>query len=431
MKNIRAQAARVLLEVQQGQSLAQSLPYAEANIDFDDIPFLRELSYGCCRWYFRLNALTKMLLDKPFSEQDQDIHQLIIVGLYQLHIQEKAPHAAINETVNGAKALGKEKLKGVINACLRRFERESSELLAALKDNPVTETSHPKWLVKALQKAWPDQWPEILEQNNQHPPFCLRVNQHHRSRDEYLSLLNESGIDSTAGLFSKQAIYLAHAINVFELPGFEEGWCSVQDEAAQLAAELLAPQSGERILDACAAPGGKTCHILEIADDLDVVAIDLEEKRLERVNENLERLNLQAQTIAADANDLDAWWDGQLFDRILLDAPCAAIGVIRRHPDIKLLRRREDIEQLAGVQLQLLTTLWKTLKPGGRLVYATCSIMPAENAQVLTQFVDVQQDAQVYSLHNEPWGIDSGHGKQLFPQENGHDGFYYAVLEKN
>ena len=430
MKNIRALAAQVLLQVQQGHSLAQCLPQAEAQIELDDIPFLRELCYGSCRWYFTLNALTKMLLSKPFRADDQDLHQLVIVGLYQLYIQEKAPHAAINETVEASKILGKEKAKGVINACLRRFERESEQLLSSIKDNPVTSHSHPKWLVKSLKKAWPDQWLDILEQNNQHPPFCLRVNQQHHSRDDYLALLTEEGFDARAAQYSSQGIYLSQAVNVYELPGFEEGWCSIQDEAAQLAAQLLAPQDGEHILDACAAPGGKTCHILESADDLSVVAIDLEEKRLQRVEENLQRLQLNAQTIAADANDLQAWWDGNQFDRILLDAPCAAIGVIRRHPDIKLLRRKEDIAQLADVQLRLLKTLWQTLKPGGRLVYATCSVMPEENAVVLDQFVDGQQDAQVYSLHNESWGEISGHGRQLFPQQDGHDGFYYAVLEK-
>jgi 16S rRNA (cytosine967-C5)-methyltransferase len=444
-KNIRATAARVLTQVQYGQSLAQCLPAAEEKIEFDDIPFLRELCYGSCRWYFRLNALAKMLLEKPFQDHDEDLHQLLIVGLYQLDVQKKAAHAAIYETVEAAISLDKPYCKAVINACLRRYEREHVELNKFLGDNPVTLHSHPKWLVKALKKAWPDNYLEIMEANNQHPPFCLRVNQLHHSREEYLALLEQTGIPASAGKHAQHSIYLDHAINVFELPGFEEGWCSVQDEAAQLAAELLDPQAGETILDACAAPGGKTCHILESADDLKVTAIDLEEKRLLRVTENLERLNLDAKTIACDANDLNTWWNGECFDRILLDAPCAAIGVIRRHPDIKILRRKEDIEQLADVQLALLTSLWSTLKPGGRLVYATCSIMPMENADVVDTFIQAQnnahQDVQVYSLQDRPWGVESGNGRQLFPQltiesenvekkEQSHDGFYYAVLEK-
>ncbi len=442
-KNIRAIAARVLTQVQYGQSLAQCLPAAEEKIEFDDIPFLRELCYGSCRWYFRLNALAKMLLEKPFHDDDEDLHQLLIIGLYQLNIQQKAAHAAIFETVEAAASLDKPYCKGVINACLRRYDREHVELIESLGNNPVTLHSHPKWLVKALKKAWPDNYLDIMEANNQHPPFCIRVNQQHHTREEYLAILEQAGIEASAGKFAEHSIYLAHAMNVFELPGFEEGWCSVQDEAAQLAAELLAPQAGEHILDACAAPGGKTCHILESAADLTVTAIDLEEKRLARVTENLERLQLEAKTIACDANNLDEWWDGQLFDRILLDAPCAAIGVIRRHPDIKLLRRKEDIEQLADVQLGLLTSLWSTLKPGGRLVYATCSIMPMENAAVVDAFIQTQndshQDVLTYSLQNKSWGVESGHGRQLFPQlakaldtgtEQGHDGFYYAVLEK-
>ncbi len=449
-KSIRAIAARVLTQVQHGQSLAQCLPAAEEKIEFDDIPFLRELCYGSCRWYFRLNALAKMLLQKPFHEDDEDLHQLLIIGLYQLNIQEKAAHAAIFETVEAAADLDKPYCKGVINACLRRYDRESEALIKSLGDNPVTLHSHPKWLVKALKKAWPDNYLEIMAANNQHPPFCIRVNQLHHSREAYLALLEQAGIAASAGQHAKHSIYLDHAINVFELPGFEAGWCSVQDEAAQLAAELLEPQAGEHILDACAAPGGKTCHILESASDLNVTAIDLEEKRLVRVNENLERLQLEAKTIACDANDLENWWDGKLFDRILLDAPCAAIGVIRRHPDIKQLRRKEDIEQLAEVQLGLLKTLWSILKPGGRLVYATCSIMPNENAAVIDAFIqaqnDAHQDVEVYSLQDRSWGIDSGQGRQLFPQlakelesgslnpeagtKQGHDGFYYAVLEK-
>jgi 16S rRNA (cytosine967-C5)-methyltransferase len=443
--NIRATAARVLTQVQYGQSLAQCLPAAEEKVEFDDIPFLRELCYGSCRWYFRLNALAKMLLEKPFQDHDEDLHQLLVIGLYQLDIQKKAAHAAIYETVEAAIKLDKPYCKGVINACLRRYDPQHVELIESLGDNPVTLHSHPKWLVKALKKAWPDNYLEIMAANNQHPPFCIRVNQLHHSREEYLALLEQAGIAASAGKHAQHSIYLDHAMNVFELPGFEEGWCSVQDEAAQLAAELLAPQAGENILDACAAPGGKTCHILESAEDLNVTAIDLEEKRLVRVNENLERLNLEAKTIACDANDIDTWWDGKLFDRILLDAPCAAIGVIRRHPDIKLLRRQKDIEQLADVQLGLLNTLWSILKPGGRLVYATCSIMPQENAAVIETFIqaqnDAQQDVQVYSLQDRSWGIDSGQGRQLFPQlaiesdssemtKQGHDGFYYAGLEK-
>lgn len=442
-KNIRAIAARVLTQVQHGQSLAQCLPAAEEKIEIDDIPFLRELCYGSCRWYFRLNALAKMLLVKPFHEDDEDLHQLLIIGLYQLNIQKKASHAAIFETVEAAAGLDKPYCKGVINACLRRYDREHEDLMKSLGDNPVTLYSHPKWLVKSLAKAWPEQYLDIMAANNQHPPFCIRVNQLHHTREEYLLLLEQAGIAARAGQHTQHSIYLDHAINVFELPGFEMGWCSVQDEAAQLAAELLAPKAGETVLDACAAPGGKTCHILESATDLKVTAIDLEEKRLLRVNENLERLNLVAKTIACDANDLDTWWEGELFDRILLDAPCAAIGVIRRHPDIKLLRRKDDIDQLAKVQLELLKTLWTTLKPGGRLVYATCSIMPIENARVIDEFIqaqyDTDQDIHVCSLENRNWGIQSGYGRQLFPQlaneessvpEQGHDGFYYAVLEK-
>jgi len=436
-----AAAAQVLNHVIRGQSLAQCLPAAESNIPEDQIPFLRELSYGSCRWYFRLNALTKMLLSKPLKEQDEIIHQLIIVGLYQLHVLEKAEHAVVNNTVEACVLLDKPALKSMVNACLRRFQREADELLQPLDENPVTDTSHPKWLVKMLQKSWPDHWKNILEQNNQHPPFCIRVNLKHHSREAYSQLLTEQHIEHSIGKLSATSIYLSQAINVFELPGFEQGWCSVQDEAAQLSAELLQPQDNERILDLCAAPGGKTGHILESADNLQVTALDLEAKRLERVEQNLERLGYEAKLVCADGADIETWWDQQLFDRILLDAPCAAIGVVRRHPDIKMLRRREDIAQLADVQLRLLNKAWQMLKPGGRIVYATCSIMPQENADTIKTFIQSKIDLEqgittvlpsklVSSSFDTLNGLETDVGLQLFPQENGHDGFYYAVLEK-
>lgn len=424
----RQAAALALAAVISGQSLNQCLPPLEANVPAQDRAFLRDLVLGSCRYYQRLNALAKILLVRPFAESEQDLHALLIIGLYQLVIQKKAPHAAVHATVEACDLLNRSYAKGVINACLRRYGREYESLLPALDDNPVTATSHPKWLVKMLSKAWPNDWQYILEQNNQQAPLCLRVNTRHQSREHYLELLQQADIVATAAPYSPVGIYLTQSCDVTQLPGFDDGWFSVQDEAAQLAAALLAPTDNENILDACAAPGGKTCHLLEIAN-AEVTALDIEEKRLVRVQENLERLKLQANVVCADMVDTESWWQGYLYDAILLDAPCSATGVIRRHPDIKLLRRREDIEQLVQIQAQLLETAWNLLKPGGRLLYATCSVLPQENSQQISQFCQLHADAKLATLDVD-WGTACDSGRQLFPQQNEHDGFYYALLHK-
>lgn len=434
----RYAATLAVKAVLEGQSLNQALPPLESRVPVEDKGFLRDLTLGSCRWYQRLNAICKMLLKKPFGEEDLDLQALMIVGLYQLEIQKKAPHAAVHATVDVCEELGKGYAKSVINACLRRYGREYEDLTKPLAANPVTDTSHPKWLMKMLQKSWPEQWPEIMKQNNERPPLCLRVNQRHASedgasaRDEYLERLREAEINAFPAEFSPHGIYLTQSCDVTLLPGFEDGDVSVQDEAAQLAAQILAPSEGEIILDACAAPGGKTCALLEIAE-CDVTALDLEPARLERVEENLERLGLSAGVVCSDLADTEEWWDGELFDAILLDAPCSATGVIRRHPDIKLLRRREDIAQLVEVQAKLLDVAWNLLKPGGRLLYATCSVLPQENSEQIERFIQTKleagQDIQLQPLDNR-WGVACNAGRQLFPQADGHDGFYYALLVK-
>lgn len=424
----RKAATLALSAVMSGQSLQQCLVPLEDKVSSEDRAFLRDLVLGSCRYFFRLNALAKMLLSKPFDEADQDLHALLIIGLYQLTIQGKAPHAAVHATVEICDELGKGYAKGVVNACLRRFGREYESLLPPLEDNPVTATSHPKWLVKMLSKGWPDDWQTILHNNNQPAPICLRVNRRQSTRDDYLVKLNEAGIEAYPTELSPDGIYLVQSTDITQLPGFQEGMISVQDEAAQLAALFLAPQENERILDACAAPGGKTCHVLEQAN-AQVIALDIEEKRLERVHQNLERLQLQAEVVCADLAIPDTWWNGEAFDAILLDAPCSATGVIRRHPDIKMLRRREDIAQLAELQAKLLDTSWQLLKSNGRLLYATCSVLPQENHQQISAFLERTPDAKLISLP-EIGKTDHNIGRQLFPQINGHDGFYYTLLIK-
>src|SRR5690606_10330696 len=297
--------------------------------------------------------------------------------------------------------------------------------------NKEGEFNHPQWLIKLLQEAWPDQWQTVLASNDQRPPFTLRVNRLHNTRDDYLAVLQREEIKAVACPFSSDGITLAEPRPVQDLPGFQQALVSVQDEAAQLAADVLELAPGQRVLDACAAPGGKTCHILEREPTLEeVIALDVDAERLTRIRENLQRLGLSATLRTADAAQLDNWWDGRPFDRILLDAPCSATGVIRRHPDIKLLRRPDDIDKLAALQRKLLAELWRTLQPNGALIYATCSVLPQENENNVAAFMAEHADAEHIVIKAE-WGHKRSFGRQLLPQDGGHDGFYYAVLRKN
>ncbi len=429
--NPRLAAAKALAAVLNGKaSLNSSLPTQMDKVEDRDRGFTQDLAFGTARWQPRLSALAAKLLQKPFKAADADVEALLLVGLYQLLYTRVPAHAAIGETVGCADKLKKPWAKALLNAVLRRAQRESEALLAELEHDPVVRTAHPRWLQKSLKAFWPEQWEAICAANNAHPPMILRVNRRHHSRDEYLQLLNDAGINASPCMYSVDGIVLEAAADVRSLPGFAEGWISVQDEAAQLAADLLDLAPGQRVLDACCAPGGKTCHILEVEKDLaGVVAVDLEAKRLVRVRENLARLGLSADLIAADGRDTAAWWDGKPFQRILLDAPCSATGVIRRHPDIKLTRQPDDIAALAVLQGELLDALWPTLDVGGILLYATCSTLPTENTQVIEAFLARTSGARELDLTTTA-GIKQPHGRQLLAQEGGHDGFYYAKLIK-
>lgn len=429
--NPRLAAARALAAVLAGRaSLGSSLPTQLENVEPRDRGLVQELAFGAARWQPRLSTLAARLLQKPFKAGDRDVEALLLVGLYQLLYTRIPPHAAIGETVGCADKLKKPWAKGLLNAVLRRAQRESEILLAEVDKDPAARLAHPRWLQKALKKSWPEQFEAICAANNAHPPMTLRVNRRHGSRDAYLEELNRVGFEATACEFSRDGINLVQPCDVRELPGFAEGRVSVQDEAAQLAADLLELAPNQHVLDACCAPGGKTCHLMEAESALaGVVAVDLEESRLVRVRENLARLQLDAQLFAADARDTAAWWDGKLFQRILLDAPCSATGVIRRHPDIKLTRTAEDIEALAKLQGELLDALWATLEVGGVMVYATCSVMPQENSEQIAAFLGRTPGARELDLPG-PWGLKQPHGRQLLPQQGGHDGFYYAKLIK-
>lgn len=429
--NPRLAAAKALTAVLNGKaSLNSSLPLQLDKVEVRDRGLTQDLAFGTARWQPRLSALANKLLQKPFKAADADVEALLLVGLYQLLYTRIPAHAAIGETVGCADKLKKPWAKALLNAVLRNAQRESEALLTELERDPVVRTAHPRWLQKSLKAFWPEQWEAICAANNAHPPMILRVNRRHHSRDAYLQLLVEAGIEAQPCTFSQDGIVLAAACDVRNLPGFAEGWISVQDEAAQLAADLLDLAPGQRVLDACCAPGGKTCHILEVEPKLaGVVAVDLEAKRLVRVRENLERLGLSAELIAADGRDTATWWDGKPFQRILLDAPCSATGVIRRHPDIKLTRQPDDIAALATLQGELLDAMWPTLEVGGILLYATCSTLPTENTEVIEAFLARTPGARELDIAGQ-FGIKQPHGRQLLAQEGGHDGFYYAKLIK-
>ncbi len=429
--DLRAAAARAIAAVaQRGQSLGTALP-AQANaVAARDRPLLHELCYGTLRWHPRLAAIIARLMAKPLKERDADLHALIACALYQLEHTRVPPHAAIHAAVAACAALGKPWAKGLVNALLRRFQRERAQLDIALATDTNYRTAHPPWLAEAFRHDWPEQAEALMAANNDRAPMTLRVNRARGTRTAYLEQLAAAGIPAAATANSPDGIRLATPRAVSELPGFDAGRVSVQDEAAQLCAPLLAPQPGQRVLDACCAPGGKTGHLLELEPGIgELVAIDSDAERLQKVAENLVRLGLHARLLVADAGATADWWDGAPFDRILLDAPCSATGVLRRHPDIKLLRRADDIVTLAATQARLLAGLWETLAPGGLLLYATCSVLRAENDAVVTAFAAPRSDVQISALPDHP-GLATTAGRQWLPAVAGNDGFYYALLEK-
>jgi 16S rRNA (cytosine967-C5)-methyltransferase len=360
--------------------------------------------------------------------------------LCQLLYTDIPAHAAVDETVNAARVLKQPRAAGFLNAVLRRCQRDGASLAAAIDAEPAVRHAHPRWLVEVLSADWPGKSEAILAANNQRPPFWLRANRLRGTGKGYREQLESAGAAVTDSAFDACALRLAEAVDVSDLPGFDAGLVSVQDAAAQWAAHLLAPQPGHRVLDACAAPGGKTCHLLELQPAIaELVALDVSKDRLERVAENLQRLRLQARLVAGDAGDPADWWDGRPFDRVLLDVPCSATGVIRRHPDIKLLRRATDIAALAARQQGLLATAWTLLAPGGLLVYASCSALRAENAAVVDAFVSAHDGVRdVTSAAMTAAGVPApdqpsatrGSGYAIAAGTRGMDGFYYACLEK-
>jgi 16S rRNA (cytosine967-C5)-methyltransferase len=424
----RAAAAHVISDVLGGKSLNQALPPKLEQVAERERGLLQQLCYGSLRHAPRLEALLAQLLNKPLKDKDRDIQGLLLCGLYQLESTRIPDHAAVSSTVAAVVVLKKNWAKGMINAVLRRFLRERESLEKNLPT--AAAASHPQWLYQLMLQQWPACASDIIAANNLQPPMTLRVNTRRVSRQAYLEKLASQGIEASPGLLCGQAIYLTKPCDVTELPGFTEGDVSVQDEAAQLAAQLLQAAPGERILDACSAPGGKACHVLELQPQVaELVAMDTDELRLQKVAQNLLRLHLPATVLTGDARQPPATLATASFDRILVDAPCSATGVIRRHPDVKLLRRAGDITPMANVQLQILTGLWPLLKPGGALLYATCSVLAEENSKLIARFLSQCPDAEPLPLEGT-WGEPAGDGRQLLPSPQGPDGLFYALLQK-
>jgi 16S rRNA (cytosine967-C5)-methyltransferase len=426
----RIAAARVLGQVVgAGQSLNTVLPAALARVAVRERGLLQELCYGTLRWYPQLQYLLERLLRKPLDPCEHEVHALLLMGLYQLlHLRVPA-YATVSEAVTAARGLGKSRTTGLINAVLRNFQRRRHTWLAELERDACGHNAHPAWLLHRLQDDWPEHWQALVAANNARPPYTLRVNLARLSRQAYLESLAAAGLEARPTPFSAAGITLAEACEVALLPGFREGWVAVQDAAAQLAAGLLDLRPGLRVLDACAAPGGKTCHILETEPHLSLLALDSDAGRLRQVQANLQRLGLAAATRTGAAEAPAGWWDGLTYDRNLLDAPCSGTGVIRRHPDIKVLRRADDIDSLAVRQRTLLEALWPLLKPGGKLVYATCSVLQQENERNVAGFIAAHPDTREHPIP-AAWGQARLPGRQILSGESGMDGFYYACLSK-
>ncbi|RPD93322.1 16S rRNA (cytosine(967)-C(5))-methyltransferase RsmB [Candidatus Pantoea deserta] len=423
--NLRSLSAQLIERViDKGESLSAILPGAQKKLTDKDGALVQEICFGVLRTLPQLEALIGKLMARPLTGKQRVLHYLIMVGLYQLLYTRVPAHAALAETVAGAEVLKRANLKGLLNGVLRQFQRQQAELLAEVDQGPQKHL-HPAWLLQRLQQAWPEEWQQIVEANNQRPPMWLRVNRQYHSRDAWLALLNDSERTASAADVAPDALRLDTPAPVGQLPGFADGWVTVQDLSAQRCALLLAPENGEQILDLCAAPGGKTTHILEIAPEAQVMAVDVDAQRLIRVQENLQRLRMQAEVKQGDGRTPQAWCGDRQFDRILLDAPCSATGVIRRHPDIKWLRRDRDIAELATLQRDILEAVWSHLKPGGTLLYATCSVLPEENQAQISAFLSRHADARADIL---PGGKEDG--LQVFPTVEGGDGFFYAKLVK-
>lgn len=454
-----ADAAAVVSEVALGGRSLNFVPFDRGS----HAAAVRAVALGSIRWYLRLAPTIESLLTRPQGVPDE-IRALLVVSAHQVEYSRNPVYATVLAAVDAARILRCPGATGLVNAVLRRYLAEHESLLAQADENLARRTAHPAWLASQIEQTWPQQFTRILTANNEHPPMVLRVDLTRRTREAYLAELHAAGIGARAVPWIESAVQLERPMGVGDLPGFglsagdgaaaragdgpaearagaseSFGVVSVQDAGAQLVPWLLAPQPGMRVLDACAAPGGKTVHLLEHTPDLRLVAVDIDADRVRRIEENLTRLGRAAQLAVGDLRDPATFWDGTPFERILVDAPCSSTGVIRRHPDIKLLRKSGDIAAFAATQLQILRAAFSMLSPGGRMLYSTCSVMTAENEAVVAHLLECEPSARPVPLKGvttataelAPGAVSLTYGVQLLPgAEAGTDGFYYACLEK-
>jgi len=430
MTDTRALAAQALADVAlRGVSLRDAMErHAPKLADGRDRALLMALLSDGARWWLRFDPVLDRLLEKPLRQKEPVVHALLVLGLVQLEILQLPEYAAVAATVQATRAMQRPRMAGLVNAVLRRWLREREGLLTSLDAKPQTRHAHPVWLAKALARDWPTQADAVMAADNIEPPLMLRVNRRRSTRESLIERLRSDGYTADAHAWLADAIVLPHSTDVTRLPGFADGEFAVQDGAAQIAADLADVRDGHRVLDACAAPGGKACHLLERADAA-LTALEFDARRAQRITQNLERLGLKAELVIGDAGAPEGWWDGKPFDRILIDAPCSATGVLRRRPDVRLHRRESDIAPLAAQQQRILSALWPLLAPGGRLVYITCSMLRAENDAVVSRWLESRPDARCVAIEL-PVGQPAAVGWQILPGDGDLDGMYYAVLEK-
>ena len=429
MSNLAGVATRVLAAktldavIHRGRSLKGELANSLAQLpDPRDRALLEAICFSALRQRARYEAALQMWLQRPLGDKDGDLKSLLLVGFAQIDAMGLPAHAALSATVEATRVLGRPHQAGMINAVLRRAQREGFP-------DVDPSASWPAWLRKKILLEWGDRAAAIFEASAHAAPLWLRVNRHKVQRDSYAQRLQAAGIDASTAAALPDALRIDSPVAVSMLPGFAEGEASVQDGSAQQVADALAPATGTRVLDACAAPGGKTAHLLERDPTLRLLALDVDQRRLNRVRETLTRVGAQAEFKAADATDLQSWWDGEPFDAVLLDAPCSATGIVRRQPDVLLHRRPEDLSSLVALQSKLLQALWQVVRPGGILLYATCSILKQENELQVADFLGRNADARAVLLADS-YGHSAGAGRQRLPGEDGMDGFFYARLQK-
>ncbi len=424
IKDARDVALDCLIQIHtKGRSLAELQTHLN---EHQHAALIREMVFGVCRWFYYFDTVVREQLKKPLRKKDHDILLIIYLGLYQLQFMNTSDHAAVNETVNLVFKVRKKWAKGLVNALLRAFSKKQ------IKTEEIEEmSSFPIWMTERFTDDWPESTADIAHFSNQKASIALRINNKKSTVKDYLNLLTESDIAYETDNALPYYVRLKHTQNVMQLPSFDKGAVYVQDGSAQMASQLLNVQDNMRVLDACAAPGGKSTHLAELTNNADIIAVEKEQKRIQRLEDNIKRLGHEITIVCGDAAEPKSWFKGDLFDRILIDAPCSASGIIRRHPDIKLLRRAEDIEQLVKLQAKILAALWPLLKVGGELLYCTCSIFKQENELQVATFIEQHDDCSEIKIEPFSWGQQRPIGLQVLPSAYGHDGFYYAKLTKN